>query len=200
MSFADVVFRQGHLSEKALVAVIMTGERPLHLDRCERCAARAVDLGRWLDHVRTEASDAADAAFPVERLAAQQAQILRRLEQADEPARVIAFPAATRSTQRAQGMRVAPAWLGVAAAAGLVVGVVGSQFTARMSPVAPMMAPAAAGPANVQVAPENAADTMPGDDGRFFHRDLERATPGTLEGMDQHTPRLVSQLTVASLR
>ncbi len=75
--------------------------------------------------MRVDASKAADEAFPAERLAAQQSQILRRLEQIDEPARVIAFPAATwaRLPRSPRARRVAPAWVGVAAAAGLVIGV-----------------------------------------------------------------------------
>ena len=88
MRLVDVLFRQGHLSERALVDAVMTSDRPFHLDRCDICATRAVELNRWLDTVRTAATEAADEAFPQERLAAQQAQILRKLEQLDEPARV----------------------------------------------------------------------------------------------------------------
>ena len=51
MRLIDAVFRQGHLSEQALVEAVMTGERPAHLDRCDLCADRAVELGRWLDDV-----------------------------------------------------------------------------------------------------------------------------------------------------
>jgi hypothetical protein len=129
----DAIIRSGHLSERALVEVVMTGDRPAHLDRCDICAERAVELGHWLDDLRTTGIEAADAAFPAERLAAQQAQILRRLEQLDQPARVIAFPSQYRLARETGGRRVAPAWLGVAAAAGLVLGVVGGQMTARMS-------------------------------------------------------------------
>ena len=130
----DAVFRQGHLSEQALVEAVMTGERPAHLDRCDLCADRAVELGRWLDDVRGLGLEAADEVFTPERLAAQHAQILRKIEQADEPSRVIAFPKPTRSDAReASTRKVAPAWVGIAAAAGLALGVVGGQVSARMS-------------------------------------------------------------------
>ena len=133
MRFADIVLRQGHLSELAIVAAVMTGDRPAHLDRCDVCATRAVDLGRWLDDTRAVGIAAADAAFPAERLAAQQAQIMRRLEQLDEPARVISFPRFNaRLDDRANGRRVAASWVAVAAAAGLVIGVIGGQVTARL--------------------------------------------------------------------
>jgi hypothetical protein len=132
--FADIVLRQGHLSEQAIVEAVMTGVRPAHLDRCDVCATRAVDLGRWLDDTRAVGIEAADAAFPAERLAAQQAQIMRRLEQLDEPARVISFPRFTsRLEDRANGRRVAASWVAVAAAAGLVVGVIGGQVSARLA-------------------------------------------------------------------
>jgi hypothetical protein len=115
------------------VDAIMTGDRPAHLDRCDICAERAVDLGRWLDEARTIGAEAADAAFPPERLAAQHAQIMRKLEQLDEPSRVINFPSLSRrETRGASDHRVAPAWVGVAAAAGLAIGLVGGQLTARL--------------------------------------------------------------------
>jgi hypothetical protein len=138
---SDRLFRRGHLSERALVDALLTGERPAHLDRCDICAERAVDLGRWLDDVRVTGIEVADAAFSSERLALQQTQILRRLEQLDQPARVIAFPSQARHMQREPGdRRVAPAWVGVAAAAGLVLGVVGGQMSARLgSPAAPVI-------------------------------------------------------------
>jgi hypothetical protein len=136
----DGLFRRGHLSERALVDALLTGDRPAHLDRCDICADRAVDLGRWLDDVKTAGIEAADAAFSPERLAMQQTQILRRLEQLDQPARVIAFPTQTRLGQRdPNDRRVAPAWVGIAAAAGLVLGLVGGQVSARLGarPVVP---------------------------------------------------------------
>jgi hypothetical protein len=138
---SDRLFRRGHLSERALVDALLTGNRPAHLDRCDICADRAVNLGRWMDDVRIAGVDAADAAFTPERLALQQTQILRRLEQLDQPARVIAFPGQNRSSERdSADRRVAPAWVGVAAAAGLVLGVIGGQVSARFgAPPAPVV-------------------------------------------------------------
>jgi hypothetical protein len=136
---SDRLFRRGHLSERALVDALFTGDRPAHLERCDICAERAVELGRWLDDVRVTGTESADAAFSPERLALQQTQVLRRLEQLDQPARVITFPGQNRTAQReAADRRVAPAWLGVAAAAGLVLGVIGGQIMPRVgSPAAP---------------------------------------------------------------
>jgi hypothetical protein len=137
---ADIILRRGHLSERALAEVCMTGDRPAHLDQCDLCADRAVHLGRWLEELRVVAVDEADEVFPPERLAAQQAQILRRLEHADRPARVIAFPTQSQYDRLAgTGGGVRPAWIGIAAAAGVVLGLVGGQVSGRLShpPVRP---------------------------------------------------------------
>jgi hypothetical protein len=181
-----------------LTEAILTGDRPAHLDSCDVCARRALDLGRWLDDTRTLAVDAADAAFPAERLAAQQSQVLRRLEQIDEPPRVIAFPAATTSQPRELARRrVAPAWVGVAAAAGLVVGVVGGQVSARLShtsaasPQQGRVAAPAPPPVAVPVTPQPVQASL-------LDLDLEGVTPEPLRGIDDITPKLVpSRYTVA---
>ena len=159
MRLADFLLRGGHLSEQALVDVCMTGERPAHLERCEVCAGRALELGRWLDDVRATAMEEADAAFPSERLALQQSQILRRLEQLDRPARVIAFPSPSRYDQLGVRQGIRPAWVGVAAAAGLAIGLLGGQFSARFTGDAPVAPPAqaeqpAAPPATEPSSPE----------------------------------------------
>ena len=191
MRLVDVLFRQGHLSERGLVDAIMSGDRPFHLDRCDICAARAVELNRWLDTVQTTAVEVADEAFPQERLAAQQSQILRRLEQLDEPARVIAFPRQTRPEAPEGGSwRVAPGWLGVAAAVGLVVGAVGGQFTAR---VADAPAPVAVAPISPVVAPDaepasftNASWVDPAD--------VDGYMPASLGALNEATPRVVASI------
>jgi hypothetical protein len=153
---ADIILRGGHLSERALAEVCATGERPVHLDRCDICSGRAVQLSRWLDDLRTVAVSEADAAYPAERLAAQQAQILRRLEQLDRPARVIAFPTQAQYDRLAMGRGIRPAWVGIAAAAGVVLGLVGGQVTTRLTsqhaaaptrPAVQIQQPAAASPA-----------------------------------------------------
>ncbi len=121
-----------HLDDAAL-AVIWTadasrsgaGGRPAledpHLARCAECRVRFEGFAAWMSEVAADARLEADEAFPDERLAAQQAQILRRIEASEHPVRVIAFPRfhrgdVTRSVPRHR-------WIAVAAAAGLAVGV-----------------------------------------------------------------------------
>jgi len=78
-------------------------------------------LSSWLDTLRLDATTEADESFSPERLATQHAQIFRRLEAAERPARVIAFPRFTQPlTSRTSH---ASRWIAAAAAAGLIVGV-----------------------------------------------------------------------------
>jgi len=204
---ADTVFRSGHLSEGAIVEAVMTGDRPLHLDRCEICAERAVEVGRWMDQVRAVGLEAADAAFPAEQLAAQQAQIMRRLEQLDQPARVIAFPSQTRLAQETGGRRVAAGWLGVAAAAGLVLGVVGGQMTARVGEPAgqaqtvangdqqvpaPVVTPPGTPAAKPPVRPSAPAQTAGATTTRLDDADLTRVHSSLLSDLEEATPRILA--------
>ena len=190
MRIADVVFRQGHLSEDALTQAVLNGERPAHLEQCDECSRRAREVGLWLTDLRAEALAAADEAFPPERLAIQQSQIMRRLEQLDAPPRVIAFPAQAVGAPRTDtGRRVAPAWVGVAAAAGLAIGLVGGQFSARMTPAASVNPPAPAQTQQADPAPSMAA--MQPVNASLLDYDLERHIPDSLVIFDQATPALV---------
>jgi hypothetical protein len=186
---ADVLFRRGHLSEDALTSAILSGQHPVHLERCDDCSRRARELGLWLTDLRAEALAAADDAFPPERLALQQSQIMRRLEQLDAPPRVIAFPAqAVGAPRMHSGRRVAPAWLGVAAAAGLVIGVIGGQVSARLTPEAGIAAPAPEQTQQAEPAPNVSAPPV---NASLLDYDLERHIPDSLLIYDEATPTLV---------
>ena len=185
MRLVDAVFRQGHLSEQAIADALMTADRPAHLDRCDLCADRALEMGRWLDAVKTAAVETADEAFPADRLAAQQGQILRRLEQLDEPSRVIAFPHARPLPREAGRRRIAPAWAGVAAAAGLIVGAIGGQMSARLDP------PTAFAPQATAVPATRPADVPAEVDPSFLDMDFD-TTPEQLLLIDGITPTLAA--------
>lgn len=189
MRLVDVMLRGGHLSENALVEAVMTGQRPAHLERCDICAERAVELGRWLDHVRVTGVEAADAMFPAERLSAQQMQIFRRLEQLESPARVIAFPGQAKLGRESGVHRVAAGWLGVAAAAGLILGVIGGQVSAHLGlgPAARVVQPPA------QTEPSETAAIMPGGVS-ILDSDFDRVQYDTLDPIDQVTPRIADAI------
>jgi hypothetical protein len=114
-----------HLDDRQLAALWSSStpaaEPHPHLAGCVECQTRFAEFNRWLldigDTLRTEA----DEAFPAERLALQQAQIARRLETLERPARVIVFPKAARAV--ISGNSHVRRWVTVAAAAGLIAGV-----------------------------------------------------------------------------
>jgi len=117
----------GHLDDAALAA-IWTGSRESgetgsdpHLRQCAECRVRFAAFVSWMNDIRSEAIAEADEAFPAERLVAQQAQILRRIEAAERPARIIAFPNAVigvTSPRSSVGR-----WVAAGVAAGVIAGV-----------------------------------------------------------------------------
>ena len=197
MRLIDSVFRQGHLAEAALIEAVMTGDRPPHLEHCDLCAERAVEVGRWLDDARTLGVEAADAAFPPERLAAQQAQILRKLEQIDQPSRVIAFPNPTQTRldgREPGGRRVAASWVGLAAAAGLVIGVAGGQITARLGTRnAAVPAPIVQTVAVPSGQTGDATESSPVDSS-LLEQDFDTIQLKAVEAIDDLTPRMTARI------
>lgn len=191
MRLADAILRRGHLSEQALLEALLVDERPEHLDRCDVCAERALAFARWLDGVRSTGIEMADERFAPEQLKVQRDQILRRLEQLDEGPRVIAFPGLNQlAFSPGPARRVAPAWLGVAAAAGLVLGIIGGQLTARIGPAFE------ARPSGTTAATdsESRPTTVPAID--LLDLDLERP-PSALSEMDGLFPPLTLASNVA---
>ena len=193
MRLADVVLRRGHLSEAALVEVWSTGARPSHLDRCDICAERALEISHWLEDVKELGRTDADAIFTGERLTAQRGQILSRLEQLDRPAKVISFPARkTKVADAGESRRISPAWLAAAAAAGLTVGVISVElshtfeFGAKNPPVT-------AANTSLPQTPEQpiVADASILEDDRYSRPEL-----GSLSAMDEMTPRLVDVVAI----
>jgi hypothetical protein len=118
--------RQGHLSDDRLIEVCLEGElnsaEDLHFAACATCRDRRARLDRMLGELSNAASVEAEAAFPPEKLAAQQARILQRIEQDGRPARVITFPAVPAADIRPLRTRPAGRWIAAAAAAGLAIG------------------------------------------------------------------------------
>lgn len=116
-----------HLDDAALVAIWTsadtngTGPVDQHIASCAECRVRYDALASWMEEIRIDARLEADAHFTQERLAAQQAAILRRIETAGRPARVLEFP----QLSAGRVVRSVPVrrWIAGAAAAGLLVGV-----------------------------------------------------------------------------
>ena len=127
------MFRARHLPEDRLFDCYLaeqTGD-PMeppsaeHLADCPQCGARYADLRRFMNGLRSDADAELDEVFPTEMFRVQQNHILRRLEHLAHPARVISFPGHPPGQPAvASPARVAPRWIGAAAAAGLFVGLV----------------------------------------------------------------------------
>ena len=167
-----------------------------HLASCAQCRARYSAFTGWLDCLHDDAVSEADEAFPPERLAAQQAQVMRRLEALERPARVIAFPRFARPVTSTQGH--AQRWVAAAAAAGLIIGLAAGQlvdvrrmFTptrtvqtqqnARLTTTQPVGSPS--------VVPASLSSVS--DETLFFGGDPARTTGRlpVLQAMDDITPR-----------
>lgn len=114
---------RGHLSD-ATFARLWTEDAAApahpHLEACAACRARYDQFSAWMADIGDELHHEAEDALTPERLAAQQAQIARRLEAIDRPARVIAFPKAARAV--ISGHSHVRRWVTAAAAASLIAG------------------------------------------------------------------------------
>lgn len=120
MSLLDRL-RRGHLTDPQFARLWTTGGTHPHLEGCAACQARYARFELWVTGLGDELRAEADAAFPESRLAVQQAQIARRLEALERPARIIAFPKAARAV--ISGNSHVRRWVTVAAAAGLIAGI-----------------------------------------------------------------------------
>ena len=110
-----------HLDDAAFAELWTADIKDAHLDRCAECRVRFSAFASWMEEVRDGAIADADEAFPAERLAAQQAQIVKRIEAAEQPARVIVFPKfPAAAIGRPSSVR---RWVTFAAAAGLIIGI-----------------------------------------------------------------------------
>jgi hypothetical protein len=168
-----------------------------HLESCAECRMRFGAFTTWMKGIREDAREDVEAAFPEERFAAQHAQIFKRLEAAERPARVIVFPKfpATVSTRHSPVVR----WVATGVAAGLLVGIglgnlmdlrhIGQQNREVASPVrqaASEPAGRTAAPATAQVSEE-----------ALFQQLEAAAKPGyeALRSFDTFTPRAADFLT-----
>jgi hypothetical protein len=130
-----------HLDDAAFAELwanaLATGQQPArhpHLDDCAECRIRFGSFSQWMTDVRDDAVGEADEVLSPDRLAAQQAVILRRIEAAERPARVIAFPTHSDSPLRRTPVH---RWIAAAAAAGLIAGIGLGQIVNLRRPLSP---------------------------------------------------------------
>jgi len=134
--------RQNHVPIDRLTALAFVGRAPegdetaenshdrdamAHVGSCDQCAAALARLVADADSLRDVAFAAADDVFDDAMLDAQRTRILDRLAHLGRAARVISFPRRTREAAMpvSTGSR---RWISVAAAAGLIIGLVTGQL------------------------------------------------------------------------
>jgi hypothetical protein len=137
---------------------------------------------------RAAACAEADAHFDDRALETQRNKILARLAHLGHPARVIRFPKAPQGDMPATGVN--RRWISVAAAAGLLIGLLGGQLVhlvpqpaRRLPPMAATIAPSA--PSR----PAYVAATAPVDDGLLGEIDyaVQLRSPAELRVLDELT-------------
>jgi hypothetical protein len=148
------------------------------------------ELKAALDAYRTAAHAEADAHFDERALETQRHKILARLAHLGQSAKVIRFPVAPHGDVPAN--TVNRRWISVAAAAGLIIGLLGGQLvhlvpqpTRRLAPMTATIAPSAARP---DFAP--ALITYPQDDGLLDEVDfaVQVRSASELRALDELTP------------
>ena len=192
----------GHLTDVAFTEIwtasLESGQPTTdpHLDTCADCQGRYAAFTDWMDGLHDDAHADADAVFTPERLAVQQAQVMRRLEALERPARVIAFPKFARPVATPQ--RSVQRWVASAAAAGLIIGLAAGQFVdirdafgrpeiGSVSQSARANQPSRVIDATPSVTPISASSVS--DEAIFFGDLVSGAQYATLRTMDDITPR-----------
>jgi len=144
-----------------------------------------------LEAYRAKACAEADAAFDDQALETQRHKILAKLAHLGHPARVIRFPKAPLGDLNTSAIN--RRWVSVAAAAGLIIGVLGGQFVhlvpQQTRPAAAAIAPSSA--PSVPAQPQFLQISAPIDDGLLDEVDLAMNTRGAAElhALDELTPR-----------
>lgn len=156
-----------------------------HLESCASCRTRHDAVARMLDEARRTAELDAEDAFPLERLAQQRDRILARVDDLCRAGKVLTFPHThVRSvpTQASHRSR----WVAAAAAAGLVVGLLGGHLTRDFSSRPGLQARRVV-PTGVTLRP---ARPLPSDDELLGQVEVafERTGPSALRPLDALTP------------
>jgi hypothetical protein len=162
-----------------------------HLAACEECRARYAEFELWVTGLGGELRSEADDAFTADRLVVQQAQIARRLETLERPARVIAFPKAARAV--ISGHSHVRRWVTVAAAAGLIAGIGLDQalslrhaIDAGRSGQTPVLDAPLTARAEKQIRPTSTSE----NDDELLSDAFARPRVGTLSPLDDMTPHV----------
>jgi hypothetical protein len=156
-----------------------------HLEDCPPCRARHDAVARMLDDARRAAELDAEDAFPLIRLGLQRDRILARVDDLCHAGKVLTFPSAQPRSVPAQPSH-RTRWVAAAAAAGLVVGLLGGHLTRDFSsrPTVHGRRPAPAGASLRPARPLPSEDELLGQVEVAF----EGTGPSALRTLDALTP------------
>ena len=179
-------------------------EALVHVARCRRCAAEYARLTAEADTLRDLAFAAADDVFDEAMLEGQRLRILDRLAHLGRAARVLSFP--RRSRDAAMPARTGSRrWISVAAAAGLIIGLVAGQMLhfvpwnaagVREDTITTMQAPGRQG--GLAIVPASASMRTLSDDELLDEVEAAVQLPRaqSLRALDALTPRASDMLSM----
>jgi hypothetical protein len=184
-----------HVTDDRLIEMCLAGSASAadeqHLVGCIECETRRVEYAALLQQTSEAATIEADAAFPADRLARQQARILHKIDQDGRPGRLIAFPNGHGHDALSLRTRPASRWVAAAAAAGLIVGLVAGHMVhdfpggGRRAPVAHVAVSEQATGTAMRSAGVITDDEFLGQ----IEAAIDRGGPATLRPLDALTPR-----------
>ncbi|MGE0043076.1 MAG: hypothetical protein AB7H88_19800 [Vicinamibacterales bacterium] len=158
--------RELHVPPERLVALALIATRDTadaedhdalaHAAACPECGWQLARLTADMDELRAEAAAEADARFPDTDLDAQRARILDRVAALSRAPRVVPFPSPVRRSSLPIG-GVNRRWVSVAAAAGLIIGLLTGQIV-HLLPAAGRTLPSAQPSALDRVGPVRPAE------------------------------------------
>lgn len=177
-----------HLTEQQLIEVCLDdtpdAEHPAraeHLEHCGECQARHSEFVTLLTDVSRAAAADAEGAFSDDRLARQRDVIMERVAQASAVGRVITFPAGPARSSLPAGPS-GSRWVAAAAAAGLVIGLLGGHLSHDLTGSSAVRGN---GSAIAQAAPRGSTeDELLGQ----LETTLEQTGPSALRPLDALTP------------
>ena len=192
MRFAERLTTLTHATDRRLLAIVAGEPAPAHVASCAACQSRLEVLRAWTADVSAEAAAAADEIFTADRLAAQRARVLKRLDAAARPARVISFPAGAPIPSVSSTARVVR-WAAAAAVGGLMVGLGAGALFINGDDASPAASSVSApGPAAVPLSAIVASETPAGDaldEEGLLNAAYERVDVDALRTIDDITPR-----------
>jgi len=127
-----------HLSDDRLAEVcLQTAPSDVdrrHLEHCESCSRRRAALAGFLQEVADVARADADAVFTPQHLERHRDRILGLIEQAEPHGQLLSFPSGRGHTSEPNRSHPERRWIAGAAAAGLVLGILGGHIAQNLLP------------------------------------------------------------------